>query len=427
MTDPNPTHDPSRRQGRLDRLLIPVFGLLIVYVIVCYILVLASIPTYYQRVVTQTVPTAVVNGETVVSNAQIAANAEARGMTLPVYAVYNLALNLLIAMGFVTAGLLILWKAQGDWFRWLAAFVLMFFPLGLLDYILRVSGYGYTFFLIGSLLWPTFLLFLYLFPNGHAVPRWSRWPMGVILGIHLFFQSVGLVRYRITLPQAFVQAVFSLGIFILLGLVLVLVCQVYRYRKVSTPIERAQIKWFVAALAALVSTSVVQSLLTGQVLQPGTGFGDDLNQIFTLLIPFSITVAILRYRLWDIDVIIRKTLVYATLTVLLALVYFGSVVLLQRVVSALTGVAQSPLVVVVSTLMIAALFTPLRRRIQDAIDRRFFRKKYDAQQVLAQFALTARDETDLDALTVELVRVVQETLQPEHVSVRLRSSEERTR
>ena len=427
MTDPNPTHDPSRRQGRLDRLLTPVFGLLIVYVIVCYILVLASIPTYYQRVVTQTVPTAVVNGETVVSNAQIAANAEARGMTLPVYAVYNLALNLLIAMGFVTAGLLILWKAQGDWFRWLAAFVLMFFPLGLLDYILRVSGYGYTFFLIGSLLWPTFLLFLYLFPNGHAVPRWSRWPMGVILGIHLFFQSVGLVRYRITLPQAFVQAVFSLGIFILLGLVLVLVCQVYRYRKVSTPIERAQIKWFVAALAALVSTSVVQSLLTGQVLQPGTGFGDDLNQIFNLLIPFSITVAILRYRLWDIDVIIRKTLVYATLTVLLALVYFGSVVLLQRVFSALTGVAQSPLVVVVSTLMIAALFTPLRRRIQNAIDRRFFRKKYDAQQVLAQFALTARDETDLDALTVELVRVVQETLQPEHVSVRLRSSEERTR
>ena len=91
--------------------------------------------------------------------------------------------------------------------------------------------------------------------------------------------------------------------------------------------------------------------------------------------------------------------------------------LLQRLFGALTGVAQSPLAIVVSTLAIAALFTPLRRRIQDWIDRRFFRKKYNAQQVLAQFALTARDETDLDALTAELVRVVDETLQPEHVSV----------
>ena len=126
--------------------------------------------------------------------------------------------------------------------------------------------------------------------------------------------------------------------------------------------------------------------------------------------------------IWDIDVIIRKTLVYGVLTALLALVYFGGVVLLQRLVGTLTGAAQSPLAVVVSTLAIFILFAPLRGRIQDGIDRRFFRKKYDSQQVLAQFAQTARDETDLDALTTELARVVQETLQPEGVSVWLKES-----
>ena len=127
----------------------------------------------------------------------------------------------------------------------------------------------------------------------------------------------------------------------------------------------------------------------------------------------------------DLVEIGKQTLVYTVLSVLLGLVYFRSVVLLQGFFGALTGVAQSALAIVVSALAIVALFTPLRRRIQDWIDRRFFRKKYDAQQVLAQFAITARDEADLDALTAELARVAQETLQPEHVSVWLREDNRR--
>jgi hypothetical protein len=150
---------------------------------------------------------------------------------------------------------------------------------------------------------------------------------------------------------------------------------------------------------------------------------------FWLGLPVVLGLAVFKYRLYDIDIVIRKTLLYAVLTGLLALVYFGAVIMLQQVLGraglavlprTASPIEQSTLAVVISTLAIAALFTPLRRRIQDWIDRRFYRKKYDAQQVLARFAQTARDETDLDALLAGLVRVVDETLQPEHVSVWLR-------
>ena len=198
----------------------------------------------------------------------------------------------------------------------------------------------------------------------------------------------------------------------LITLVLALLSLALRFHR-AAGVERQQIKWllYVAAL-----------FLTAQLAISFGAIGEQFTSLVALGFPIAIGIAVLRYRLFDIDVIIRKTLVYTALTALLALVYFGSVVLLQRLFGAVTGIGQSPLAVVVSTLVIAALFTPLRRRIQDVIDRRFFRKKYDAQRILAQFALTARDETDLDALTAELVRVVQETLQPEGVSVWLRQT-----
>jgi hypothetical protein len=135
-----------------------------------------------------------------------------------------------------------------------------------------------------------------------------------------------------------------------------------------------------------------------------------------MLIPVAIGVSILRYRLWDIDVIIRRTLVYTLLTVLLALVYFSSVTLIQGFLSAAGG-RQSSLVTVISTLLIAALFTPLRRRLQDSIDYRFYRRKYDAEKALADFAAAARSETDLDALSGKLVVLAGETMQPEAVSI----------
>jgi hypothetical protein len=143
--------------------------------------------------------------------------------------------------------------------------------------------------------------------------------------------------------------------------------------------------------------------------------------VFLFFFPLSYVIAIKRYRLWDIDLHIRRTFVYSILTGTLVLVFFGTVVVVQTAVNSLSGQEQSSqLTIALSTLLIAALFTPLRRRVQAFIDRRFFRSKYDAALTLARFAQTARDEVELGRLTAELLRVSTETMQPDHISLWLK-------
>jgi hypothetical protein len=146
-----------------------------------------------------------------------------------------------------------------------------------------------------------------------------------------------------------------------------------------------------------------------------------LMDAFMLFIPLSIGIAVLRSRLFDIDVVINRTLVYGSLTAMLALVYIGGVATTEAIFRALTGQEQQPqLAIVISTLVIAALFNPLRRRNQSFIDRRFYRRKYDARKTLEAFSARLRDETDLEALNEDLVGLVRETMQPVHVSLWLR-------
>ncbi|MEP7359209.1 MAG: hypothetical protein ABI847_18300, partial [Anaerolineales bacterium] len=161
----------------------------------------------------------------------------------------------------------------------------------------------------------------------------------------------------------------------------------------------------------------------GRTLQQALFFGLLFRATF-ILIPATIIIAILRYRLWDIDVILRRTLIYSVLTAVLALAYFGSVLVLQPVLTQLTGQGTA-LANVLSTLVIAASFGPLRARVQGIIDRRFFRQKYDAARTLAVFAASARDETDLERLSAQLVNVVEATLRPEHSSLWLKPIERR--
>jgi hypothetical protein len=139
-------------------------------------------------------------------------------------------------------------------------------------------------------------------------------------------------------------------------------------------------------------------------------------------VPVAIGFAVLKYRLYDIDIIINRTLVYGSLTATLVGLYFGSVATTQTILRALTGQTEQPqIAIVVSTLVIAALFNPLRRRLQTFIDRRFYRRKYDARRTLDAFSARLRDKTDLEELTYELTGVIRETMQPEHVSLWLRT------
>jgi len=275
---------------------------------------------------------------------------------------------------------------------------------------------------------PTVIL-LCTFPNGRLVPGWTKWlVIGSILVVLLILINPTEDWTTYSTPYAFTVAVF-------LGAILVsaMYAQVSRYRHVLTSTEKVQVKWVVTGLfvwmiylfAVSIPWFLLQNLPSNQPAPWWVPFAGISWWLSLMILPLFLTIAILRYRLFDIDVIIRKTLVYAALTVTLAVVFFGGVILLQRLLGPFTGVEDSPVAIVISTLSIAALFTPLRRRIQNDIDRRFYRKKYDAQKTLESFAASVRDAVELEDLTRRLLAVVEETMQPEKVGLWLKQTKNR--
>ncbi|HSH82912.1 MAG TPA: hypothetical protein VLA19_30640, partial [Herpetosiphonaceae bacterium] len=219
---------------------------------------------------------------------------------------------------------------------------------------------------------------------------------------------------------ALLETVLLVSFVVLLGSMLASVTSlILRFRR-ARGAERQQLKWFAYA-AVLLAISIVAGIPGGERLQIV------LYSFAIPCFPVAVGMAILRHRLYDIDVLVNRALVYGALSALLAGVYFGAVVLLQGLARELTGQEESPLVVVVSTLAIAALFQPLRRRLQEIIDRRFYRRKYDAARTLQAFGTRLRDEVDLQMLTSDLLGVVEETLQPAHLSLWLRGHERTVR
>ncbi|MGI8586138.1 MAG: hypothetical protein ACR2M0_00400 [Chloroflexia bacterium] len=351
----------------------------------------------------------------------------AAGIPLSVLAIYEIAVKTITALVYAGVGIVIFWRKSADRMAWFASLALVMFGGAVLDdtmnalaqinpaWLLPVNILA----IIGQV---SFVALFYLFPSGRFVPGWTVWV--VLLWAAAWAAQLAPDTYFGVLGQFATNGplfpVFIVGM---------VAAQLYRYMRVSNDTQRQQTKWVVFGLG-MSMLGFLFALLLGNVLLPssvahsgwGTLFGTTIIYAFFLGIPISIGIAIMRSRLYDIDILINRTLVYGVLTGTLLLVYFGSVVLLQALLRPLTG-QSNDLAIVASTLAIAALFNPLRRRIQGFIDRRFYRRKYVSEQVLAAFGETVRDEVDLDSLTGRLVAVVDETMRPAEISLWLRPTE----
>jgi hypothetical protein len=381
-------------------------------------MLLASLPAYYDWLINFADPE--------LEPAAIRANLKAAGISVDFYATYLLSIGTASAMVWVAVGVVIFWRRSDDWMALFTSLSLITFgavslnegPAALADQYSVLWLPVHLVALFGTV---SLNLFYYLFPNGYFVPRWTRWA-AILFAAHevayyLFPDSIFNIARSLFLLDFAVLATFA---------VIAIGSQLYRYRYVSAPVERQKTKWVVfgTVLAALgvvafelpVPGSPFAQLGSSNALAIQAGLYGSL-----LLIPLSIGVAIIHDRLWDIDIVINRALVYGVLTTALALVYFGGVAATEAVFRAFTGQEEQPqLAIVGSTLVIAALFSPLRRRIQAFIDRSFYRRKYDAAKTLEAFSAKMRTETDLDALSDDLVGAVRETMQPAHVSLWLR-------
>jgi hypothetical protein len=352
------------------------------------------------------------------------------GLSVGFHAAFEVVITTLLAAVWLAVGAVIFWRRSDDRMALLVSLMLVTFGTTALNtsppdaLVAAQPALWLPVRSVDFLSQVCLVLFFLLFPSGRFVPRWSRWLALAYLALQAplyFFPGSPLILENYS---------EQLSVGVLLALLTSFVAaQVYRYRRVSGPAEHRQIKWVVFGTAAGMAGFVASLLpyffipwllthISYVYFVQNAGIS-----IWLTLIPLGIGVAMLRSRLFDIDVVINRALVYGSLTASLVLVYLGGVVGLQYVFRALTG-SKSQLAVVASTLAIAALFNPSRRRVQDFIDRHFYRKKYDAEKTLAAFSARLRDETDLGVLSEDLVRVVRATMQPAYVSLWLKDPEQ---
>jgi hypothetical protein len=352
------------------------------------------------------------------------------GISVRGYALFLTSITVATALAMAFVAMITFWWQSHEWISSYLSFGILalgptFFSVLTEALVRQQPGWRVPAGIVQGLGVCVLLTWGYIFPDGRSVPRWARLlvllaaaqaaALAALSSVNEILQSQ-TVAQRLLLFS--IVATFAGGS----------AAQVYRYRRVSTPTARQQAKWVVFGLslfAATAATFALSRALVPVLDVPGLPnalyflVGGTLNVIGVLALMTCLGLAILRYRLWDIDVVIRRTLIYAVLTGALTAVYFTSVLALQAPIRALAGETPNQVVTVVSTLMIAALFFPLRRRVQALIDQRFYRHKYDSARTVAAFSAAVRDEVELDRLTGRLLDVVDETLQPEHVSLSL--------
>ncbi len=302
------------------------------------------------------------------------------------YAAYFVTLDAAVSLLFWVVGILIFWRKSSEWTGLFVSLVLILFgSTGISDTLLGTFNTAHTLSLIPAFLllinvlqWPALGAFLVTFPTGRFVPRWS-WLI-ILLWI-VQFGFFWLTNFGLFPPELLLLLVVPLIWGSTLGI------QVYRYVRVYDAVQRQQVKWFVFACVAGLSLIAINAVL-GEVV-PGLSaanswyqlFGGTITALFNAAIPLGVGIAILRYHLWDIDLIINRTLVYGTLTVILTGVYVGLVIGLQALLRGIISQDNS-VAIVISTLAIYVLFQPLRQRLQKLIDRRFYRSKYDAARTV---------------------------------------------
>lgn len=313
------------------------------------------------------------------------------------YAAYNLALTMLQSLVFLGVGGFLFWRKSNEPIALVASFFLV--SIALAPFLTSITYPPAVLFLniLVICIFTALGYFLVTFPDGRFVPGWS-WLLVVLWAVRTLFFLIPGPSNIASWPPVLnaIDEVVSYG-----GSLVVLI---YRYVRVFSPSQRQQAKWLLFGFGGLFVVIILYDLIA--YLLPGLATPDSLylladgtlTMVTFLLIPLSVAMAILRARLWEIDVIIRRTLVYSTLTLLVVLLYWGLVLALGSLVRGFLGQQQNPLVLVASTLVIAVLFEPLRHGIQRVIDRRFYRRKYDAARTLSAFSATLRSEVDLDEL-----------------------------
>lgn len=347
------------------------------------------------------------------------------GLSLDVYVVGAVAVTVLFQLSYAAAGLLLFWRRADDRAAFFASFALLMLPFGFAPLTLGSLPPDWRWIIpaVGALGNGSLIFCGYVFPDGRFAPRWVR------------LLALALVAYSIVaaiVPAAQLDR-SRLSLVIFLGFALsVLPVQAFRYRAISTATQRQQTKWVVLGMTVAVIGNIAARLLYETVLAPSWGADGlayviqvGLIMVAMLAIPFTVAFAILSSHLWDIDLVIHRTLLYGALSTLLAAIYAATVVVLQTVIHTFTAQQRpGPFVITASTLLVAALTNPLRRWLQAAIDRRFYRRNYRAERVLTTFAATMHREIELSQLGERLLTVIDETMQPSHMSLWLSSSRE---